>query len=406
MRLLYVCPDPSVRPGGRGGGFTTHMEEMIRSFKRLGHDVTVLDSKTGPEPAQGGIEDRTAKRMPRTVRVLLRDVLYLLHNVKFYARLARLLRQDSRFDFMYERCIFYQFATVIAARRWKIPLILEFNASLDEMRLTDGLGLRPLAALIEKHVVSRAGAVVTVSGVLKKYLVGLGVPAERVIVLHNAVDLDRFSPSVSGAAVRRRFLFSPEQVLVGFVGGFSVWHRAHLLIDVAPVVIGMNKSVRFLMVGGREGNPRFEDFRRRVCALGLAEIFHFAGEVPRDKVPDHIAAMDIAVIPWATDYGSPMKTFEYMGMARALVAPRVPALEEVLEHGENAMLVPPGDVKEIATAIADLAGDPLLRRTLGQNARRAVEQKYNWNMNASATLEVAAALMKAKPGRVSNRPGA
>jgi len=427
MRILYVCSDPSIRPGGRGGGFTTHMEEMIESLRKLGNDVVVLDTKTareaarvqgrsntrsaaapaggestaraGAAPAPGESrpgKDSIAPRVPRRLRVILRDLFYFFHNVGFYSRVSSLLKERQDFDFVYERHYLYQFATSSAARKWKLPMILEFNASLDETRLTDGLGLRPLAAFIERFVTRRASAVITVSAVLKNYLVSRGVSPEKIVVMHNGVNVSKFNPAISGDAVRSKFGLASGDVVVGFVGGFSVWHGAHLLLDVAPLVAKEEKRIRFLMVGGREGNPRFESFKREVLERGLTAVFRFAGEVPRERVPEHIAAMDIAVIPWATDYGSPTKTFEYMGMAKALVAPRVAALEEVLVHEETALFAAAGNVQDMAGAILRLASDKALRGTLGTNARRAVEEKYNWDRNAAAVIEIAKKLATGK----------
>jgi len=436
MKLLYVCSDPSITPGSRGGGFTTHMEETIQSLRKLGHEVVVLDTKAGGQTkavtasvpaharsdgcsagtAQGQTPGRASslalaqgegasqahppgqvrRRVPRRVRVLARDIIYCLHNLSFYRVVNSVLRRRSDFDFVYERYSIYQFATSSVARKWRIPVILEVNASIDEMNLTDGLGLRSVAAAIEKLVTSRADAVLTVSGVLKDYLAGRGIAGGKIHVLHNAASLDKFSPAIDGRQMRQNFGFSEEDVVAGFVGGFSVWHGAHLLLDAAPLALQKNRNIRFLMVGGREGHPRFEDFKRGVVKKGLAEVFRFSGEVARERVPEHIAAMDISVIPWATEYGSPTKTFEYMGMGKALVAPAVAALREVLEHGKSALLVETGNVAQIADALVALASDPTLRLALGRNARKLVEEKYNWDKNAARIVEIAGRVIAAR----------
>ena len=418
MKILYVCSDPSITPGSRGGGFTTHMEETIRSLRTLGHEVVVLDTKAaspseavpaadsagarppGRPPAPSGVR----RGLPRRVRVLARDTIYCLHNLRFRRAVDSLLRQHSGFDFAYERYCSYQFATSSVTKKWHIPLILEFNASIDEMDLNDGLGLRPVAAVIEKLVTSRADAVLTVSGVLKQYLVGRGIDGRKIHVLHNAASLEKFSPAIDGGPVRRRLGFSDEDVVVGFVGGFSVWHGAHLLLEAAPLALQKNKHIRFLMVGGREGRPRFEDFKRGAVERGLAEAFRFTGEVAREKVPEHIAAMDVCVLPWATEYGSPTKTFEYMAMGKAFVAPAVAALKEVLEHGKSALFVETGNVAQIADALVTLAGDPALRLSLGRNARSLVEQKYNWDRNASEVVETARRVIAARRAECRTGP--
>jgi glycosyltransferase involved in cell wall biosynthesis len=428
MKILYVCSDPSITPGSRGGGFTTHMEETIHSLRKLGHEVVVLDTKASasgdvaasvaarPEASAAGSHDvagsggrvqppSLAKRLlPRSLRVLARDTLYCLHNARFRRTVESTLKRRPDFDFVYERYSIYQFATSSVTRKRHIPLILEFNASIDEMELNDGLGLRPLAAAIEKLVTSRADAVLAVSGVLKRCLEGRGVASDRVHVLHNAASLEKFSPAVDGSLVRQRFGFSEEDVVVGFVGGFSVWHGAHLLLDAAPLALQKNEHIRFLMVGGREGHPRFENFKKGAADSGLEYAFRFSGEVARERVPEHIAAMDVCVIPWATEYGSPTKTFEYMAMGKALVAPAVAALLEVLEHGKSALFVETGNVAQIADALATLADDKALRAALGEGARKLVERKYNWDRNASEVVATARKVIAARRAECGTRP--
>ena len=117
-------------------------------------------------------------------------------------------------------------------------------------------------------------------------------------------------------------------------------------------------------------NVLFQAVKEFVPVAGLASLANkpgfaherfikpFAGEVPHAAIPAHIAAMDVAVIPMAADYGSPTKTFEYMAMGRAVLAPAVPALREVLEDGRTARLTRPGSVGELAGAMRELADDP------------------------------------------------
>ncbi len=122
----------------------------------------------------------------------------------------------------------------------------------------------------------------------------------------------------------------------------------------------------------------------------------FAGEVPYGEVPGHVAAMDIATIPWATDYGSPMKIFEYMAMGKALVAPDLEVLREVLADGRNAVLVERGDPAALARAIERLAADPGLRQALGRAARRDAVERHDWRHHARLIEELAESCREAR----------
>ncbi len=123
----------------------------------------------------------------------------------------------------------------------------------------------------------------------------------------------------------------------------------------------------------------------------MGERVVFSGAVPREEVPDHVAAMDVAVQPDVTDYASPIKLFEYLAMGKAVVAPDKPNIREVVADGQEALLVPPGSAAAMAEALARLHRDAALRRTLGARAARLVsERAYHWEGNARRVLEAVA----------------
>ena len=117
----------------------------------------------------------------------------------------------------------------------------------------------------------------------------------------------------------------------------------------------------------------------------------FAGRIPHDQAPAYLNAADVLLSPHLPMpdgrpfIGSPTKLFEYMAMAKAIVASRLDQLEKVLSHNETALLVEPGNAEELA-AILLAASNPELRDRLGRNARLAAIEKHTWKMNAANIL--------------------
>ncbi len=95
-------------------------------------------------------------------------------------------------------------------------------------------------------------------------------------------------------------------------------------------------------------------------------------------MPEHLAAMDICVIPHSNTYRSPIKLFEYMARAQAIVAPRTEPIALVLRHGGNGLLFNPEDADDLRAQMAALIEDPALRSRLGGQARRDVGEKHTW----------------------------
>jgi glycosyltransferase involved in cell wall biosynthesis len=124
----------------------------------------------------------------------------------------------------------------------------------------------------------------------------------------------------------------------------------------------------------------------------------FAGLVSRHEIIDYVAAFDIAIQPQVVAYASPLKLFEYMALARAIVAPSTPNIREVLTDGETALLFDPSDTNELRRAVERLCADPDLRDRLGTAARVAVEQKgLTWRNNARRITELFHDLLPGAP---------
>ena len=385
MRILYVVADPGITPRARGGGFQTHVRETIENLEALGHQVSILDSGKVEFDARGAPRGGSSygwkERLPKSLRFMGRDALYILHNRRFLHRLRAFAAEHGPFDVVYERYHAFEYAPGRWARSTGLPWVLEFNASVDELKLLGGLGLGRIGRSIERGVVRSANHVVAVSGVLQGQLLACGVQPARVHVLHNGVDTDRFRPDISGAEIRARMNLEGK-VVVGFVGSFAAYHGVDLFLQAAAEVAQQHSEVVFLLVGGRKGNLRYEELRAETERTVRPGAILFAGEVPHGEIPGWIAAMDATVIPMAADYGSPTKTFEYMAMGRAIVAPAVPALREVLEDGRTALLTEPGSAASLAAALARVATDPALRGRLGAAAREQVVARHTWAGNA------------------------
>jgi glycosyltransferase involved in cell wall biosynthesis len=118
----------------------------------------------------------------------------------------------------------------------------------------------------------------------------------------------------------------------------------------------------------------------------LAERVVLAGAVERGEIESALAAFDVAVQPAVTAYACPMKVLEYMAAGRAIVAPGSDNVRELLAHGETAWLCPGGPDparEDLAAAVSGLARDPALRRRLGEEARRRLQEKgWLWEENA------------------------
>jgi len=244
----------------------------------------------------------------------------------------------------------------------------------------------PIVAYLEKKMLRWAHQVTAVSHSLASFLVNLGIAEERIHVIHNAVDPDKFDYNIDAHDIIEQYDLHNKTV-IGFVGSFARYHGIDMLLDIAQHLHKKYENITFLIVGKNihgSDNPMEKAFVRR-----LSHIFTFAGEVPHSRIPLYVAAMDIAVIPDFNTYGSPMKLFEYMAMKKPVVAVDVPPIREVIEDGQTGILFEKGNVSQAAKSVARLIEDERLRYKLGEQARLKVLADHTWDKNAESLLDIA-----------------
>ncbi len=365
-----------------------HILGIVRALRRLGHTVEVCSPPgcdperkaaagptRAPAPAEGPVR-RALKRFARKAPPVVFELAELGYNVWSLADMARrALRR--RPDLVYERMTSNSVAPTLLARWWGAPVVQEVNVTTRIGRLRP-LALRRLTRGIERWVARRTDVFATVSERFRRMLLEDGFPAERIVVTHSAADPEAFDPARTEAvSVPAGF---GDGFVVGYVGAFVPWHRPDVLIEA---VHGLGPEARLMLVGDGVERPSVE---AQLEELGLAGRAWLPGAVRHDAVPRYVKAMDAAVMPHSNAFGSPMKLFEYMAMARPVVVPDVPAIAEVVRDGVNGLLFPPGDAGALAAALRRLMEEPALRERLARRARADVRERHNWTERARTVL--------------------
>jgi glycosyltransferase involved in cell wall biosynthesis len=361
-----------------------HIGAMVEAFRDLGHEVDVV-SLVESNGSPGGARSPSWSRLTQGVPDWFYEAMSLGYNVYGYRRLARAIAQH-RPDLIYERYALNTLCGVWASRRFGIPLFVEVNAPLyrEQSRL-GRLTFRRFANRTERWVCSNSTRTIVVSGVMRDMLAAAGVPLDHMDVMPNGVDPKEFNPDVCGRAVRQRYGLAGK-VVVGVVGWFRQWHGIDMLVETMHQGGLLEGQVRVLLVGD---GPAYADVRRYAETHRLLDAIMFTGPVARADVPAHVAAMDVAVQPSATDYACPMKIIEYMAMARCIVAPNQPNIRELLDDRTTALLFVPGNREGLLAAVAEGVRDPTTRHQVGRRAyERLLDRQLLWRANARRVLDL------------------
>jgi glycosyltransferase involved in cell wall biosynthesis len=210
---------------------------------------------------------------------------------------------------------------------------------------------------------------VALSEAVRNRLLALGIPAEKILLAPNGVDLERFCPTVSpgGHSITGK---SKKNIL--FAARLDPVKRPLLVADIAMELSKRRpqRDFRFSIAGDGSEKERFE---RRVRKLGLEAVFDFRGHV-QDLAPLYAAA-DVVILPSRSE-GVPLVVLEALASARCVVASNVGAIPEVIDASCGILVERPG-AAAFANAINGLLDQPELRRKMGAAGRRKMEEHHD-----------------------------
>ncbi|MEA5567045.1 glycosyltransferase family 4 protein [Anabaena sp. UHCC 0399] len=277
--------------------------------------------------------------------------------------------------------------------RFKSPNIV-FTRSLDAGYICVKLKLK---TIIETHIsadsrelrkivnISRDPnllGIVTVNEYLKNTYIKTGIPATKILVWSDAIDVDKITIKVPSKQLSREELgLPPLRKIVTYCGHFYEYKGVSYVIEAAKYL----PDILFCLVGGWPNDIE----RCQKQAEGLKNIY-FAGFVPNKEVYKYLAASDFLLLPNSGRFEqayttSPLKLFEYMAAQRPIIASDIPALQGVIRHKDNAFLVEPDSATAIADALKILEKNYILSNQIAENARQYVNN-FTWSHRAKDIL--------------------
>jgi glycosyltransferase involved in cell wall biosynthesis len=395
VRILYHH-----RTRSKDGQYV-HIEEMIHALRKQGHEVIIV-APPSAETEDFGSDAGAVALLKRWLPKWFYELMELGYSAVAYRRLAKAIREHKP-DCIYERYNLFLPAGIWAARRYKLPLLLEVNAPiLEERSRYDGLSLTRLARWSQAYAWRNADVTLPVTQVLGDIVASYGVDPKRIVVIPNGINGERFesAPDVEAA---KRALGLDGRLVLGFTGFVRDWHGLDKVLNL--IANDPPASRRHLLVVG--DGPARPNLERQARELGIENRVTFTGIVGRDDVARHVAAFDVALQPAVVAYASPLKLFEYLALGKAIVGPAQPNIEEILVQNQNAVLFDPDNTDALAEAIQVLCTDDALRARVAENARATiVTRQLTWDANARRVVGLFDELLQDSPAPQPERRAA
>ncbi|MCZ2855787.1 MAG: glycosyltransferase family 4 protein [Candidatus Bathyarchaeota archaeon] len=410
--LVYEYPPKIV------GGLGTYAAEITRKFVLLDNDITVftMNDDTGSLPTRElwrGIEIHRPVHIDISDSlpdVIAEDIKKWGRGINFFAKLlmynylaaSKLVNDLVRSeDFKYDIAIAHDWLSVIGgtAIKRELGLPFVFHVHSTEKGRTLGHG-SDVIYNIELRGGQMADIIVTVSNAMRDELITLGFPAEKIRVIYNGVDPQKYSmQQVSKEKIRelrQSYGLKDDDLMILFLGRL-VWVKGvDKLVGAMPHVLQKIPNAKLVIVGLGEMRDYLE---KMVQNLNLQDVVKFCFKfIPEEERIAHYAACDLAVFPSNYEpFG--IVAIEAMSMEKPVVvgASGVSGMREiVISAGQDqcGFHINPYDPPDIAWGIINALQDPQKRIELGQNGRKRVLQKFTWDIIAKQTAKVYARLLE------------
>ncbi|MDP1681749.1 MAG: glycosyltransferase, exosortase A system-associated [Burkholderiales bacterium] len=389
MRILHVL-DHSIP---LHSGYTFRSAAILREQRALGWDTHHL---TGPRQIKCRVaeEDVDGLHFFRTA-----PPAGLMSKLPVLNQLSDMLALERRLDEVLDIVrpdIVHAHSPVLnaipalrAAHRWGIPVVYEVrafweDAAVDHGSTREGSPRYRLTRSLETYAFKNVDAITTICEGLRADIVARGIPSDKVTVIPNAVDIEKFS--VGGApdeALKAQLGLSGARVL-GFIGSFYAYEGLDLLLSAVPRMLDQAPDVRVLLVGG---GPQDDALKQQARKLGIADRVVFSGRVPHSEVNRYYDLVDVLVYPRhsmrLTELVTPLKPLEAMAQGRLFVASDVGGHKELIRDGETGVLFKAGDAQSLADKVLGLLRSPEHWPALKQAGRRFVEEERNWTVSVA-----------------------
>lgn len=265
-----------------------------------------------------------------------------------------------------------------------------------------GIYLTPVQKRVQKFLCRWVDCILVNAEAIRRWLVEEGYPPDKITVIRNGIDLSRFASKNGGGNLHRELGLPGRAPLVVMLSRLNPQKGIEYFLEAAASVSRRCPKARFLVVGDAfvrrngvvERDVAYQrELRRSATRLGLGQRVVFTGFRP--DVPELLSGAAVSVLPSVSE-GLSNTLLESMAAAVPVVATRVGGNPEVIEDGKGGVLVPPRDPRALAEAICAILKNRSLARSLGEEGRRRVAERFSLDRMVRETQDLYVGLLEKK----------
>ncbi|SJM92837.1 TIGR04063 family PEP-CTERM/XrtA system glycosyltransferase [Crenothrix polyspora] len=293
-------------------------------------------------------------------------------------------------------------AALMVAKCFKLPVVYECrafweDAAVDHGTTTEGSVRYQVTRALETYIFKKADAITTICQGLRDDIITRGIPAEKITVVPNAVDADKFVYNTPVNQALKTHLGLQNKVILGFIGSFYAYEGLLLLLEALPKILQIQPKVMLLLVGGGQQEALI---KQTITRLNLAKQVVLTGRVDHNLVQDYYNQVDILVYPRLsmrlTELVTPLKPLEAMAQGRLVLASDVGGHKELIQHKKNGYLFKANDGDALVVTVLDMLAQPHAWEAIRLEARHYVAHTRSWADSVGRYKAIYTRLVKLK----------
>jgi glycosyltransferase involved in cell wall biosynthesis len=345
------------------GGIAIHIDEMSKTQTWLGHDVTVYTSLWNNEPKSEIRNNYSIKRF---------SGITILRNNISPNMLYALIKNRHRHDIIHAHSHLYASTNIAALvrRLGSSPLVITNHGLISQ---TVPLWIQKIyLPTIGKWTFKSADRIICYTENEKLKLIRLGIDSEKIVIIHNGIDPNIFSPTK-----KEKYA---NQIL--WIGKFVPGKGAEYLIEAFNILVKEWPDLKLLMIGN---GPLKEDIKQKIRELDIGNNIIMKEFVPNSELPETYQNSDVFVLP-SLNEGVPRTILEAMACGIPVVCTELPQLVDVVDS--CGLLVPVKDSQALAEGISKIMSDRDMSQKFGKNGRVKVVENYSWEDTVKKTVQL------------------
>lgn len=367
------------------GGLSNHVHNLSKALTSLGHEVYVITCEEGVSPVEEN-EDGVIVHRVSPYKVDTKDFTkWVMHlNFSMIEEGVRIIRKVGKIDIIHAHDWLSAYSAKALKWSFNIPMVSTIHAT--EAGRNNGIrtDMQKYISSAEWFLSYESWKIICCSDYMKGEIINsFKVSEDKIWVVPNGVDLNGFNFEFDPVEFRRNYALDEEKIIF-FIGRHVFEKGIQLLIDAAPKIIEQDGRAKFVIAGT---GPMTEELKYKVKQYRLENKILFTGYMNNETKSKLYRVADVAVFPSLYEpFG--IVAIEAMISGCPVVVSDTGGLSELVKHKVNGMKMINGLSDSLKDNVLELLRDDNLCKTVIENAKQSVSEKYNWTEVAKITKKM------------------